>query len=223
MKKYFIILFAIMMLFIGNNASKATTLKFDNISVPGDYKTMPNNYKRSGLDWTNMNVVNTVNQNKDYPGNVPGEIKLAELENQTNVAASQRVTSPAQVEINTWDKSDFTFTSADFMAAKNLDGGLTIVVQGLKNGSLVDSMTLNNVNTSSITQGTFNWTGINELTFNTSNSSDQNGNDLIFAMDNLKYNLSHPVPTPEPSSLILGCIGLAGLSRLKRKNTLSYK
>jgi len=113
------------------------------------------------------------------------------------------------------DDTTFTFNSAYFSAAWNT--GLNIDIAGLLNDELVYFQTIV-VNPTGATLFTFNWTGIDELYFQSYGGTDtvEGGFGTHFVMDNLTVNESTST-VPLPGAVWLLGSGLLGLAGFRKK------
>lgn len=198
--------------------ARAETLNFDDLSDNGSGTQITTAY--GGLNWSNFYVVNTTdyyNNTKQHSGYDVAAVSPSNVAfNGFGNAATMSVSST----------SAFTFNSAYFTAVWN--DGLTINVTGSLAGQTLDTATFT-VNTSGPTFKSFDWTGIDSLTFSSSGGTQAYGFNFYdgtqFAMDDLTIDepLAPLVATPLPSSAfaglaLLGGFGLILLAR-RRKGT----
>lgn len=188
--------------------AQATVLTFDDITNIG-WSEINNGY--GGLNWYQFGVLpNTFWPSSGYEnGTVSGEYVAF-----NNIEASGfqdhyvRVSGPK-----------FDFNGAYLTSAWRHD--LNLQIRGYLDGSLLYDTT----KTLDIIKPTwfdFNFSGIDQLEFlawgGTEAGIIQNGGPF-FAMDNFTFN--EPIPTPEPSTVLLLGSGLVGIICLKRKNSLT--
>jgi len=102
------------------------------------------------------------------------------------------------------DGTVFDFLGAYLRSIYNDNNYLTVTAY--KNGSIFDEQKF--LLSTNYQYKTFNYTGIEKITFSTT-SRDMN-------IDSIDIN--EPTPVPEPSSMILGLMGLGSLIGLRRKN-----
>jgi hypothetical protein len=91
-----------------------------------------------------------------------------------------------------------------FSLSLNVGYTESVTLQGLLNGSVVDSWTGTIVNNYAYTDVGLNWTGIDQVNFS------EGANLFVTNIDT-----SHSVP--EPATMLLLSLGLAGLAGAKRK------
>ena len=172
----------------------ATTIGFDDLA---SLSAIPNGY--NGLDWNNFYAINGTNI--------------------TGTGYANGVVSPNNVAFNGYGNDasisvasgTFTLNSGYFTAA--WVNGLNIDVTGFNSGTQIDQTTLVE-NTSGPKFETFNWSGLDKVTFHS-------GSVTQFALDNLTVNGS-ATPAPEPSSVAamgFGAFGLLALTAIRRKRT----
>lgn len=199
-KKLILFLLMITILSIYNiNSANATTLTFDDLSIgqiSGSY---------GGFNWINMYV-------KNQPVNAVSGTQVA----------YDKWGLPAAVTRNEL----FTFDSAYLSAFNNEN--LEVKVLGFNVNLSSDLSTLISsatpiysttitLNSDVPTLYNFNYKDINVLAFVT---LDANHNPVIspgnnrFAMDNFTFNSA---PTPEPSTMLLGLLGLGGLLNTRKR------
>lgn len=211
------------LLLVDRSARADAPIMFDDLS-PSPTLEIPSPY--AGLDWSSgFYVMDTA---------------LFSAQNGPN-GYSNGVVSGSNVAFNAyanpvsfWDPNPagtFILNSAYFTAA--WDDNLSITVSGYGGGAVegsnyvggtqLDTITFT-VNTTGPTLETFNWTGLNYVTFSSSGGihhSGYAGNQPEFAMDNLTLNNVSPPPSvPEPSAVILlaTMLGLVGF-RLRVSRT----
>jgi len=114
----------------------------------------------------------------------------------------------------------FDFNGAYFTGAWN--DGLSIDISGWLDGSLLHSTTVT-VNTTAPTWVGLNWTGVDELRFDSYGGTPNpdiagKGSGTHFVMDNFTYNGTPSVPVP--GAVLLGSLGAGLVSWLRRRRSL---
>ena len=187
MKKFFSALFLTLALAFSMSSANAAVLNFDDVATDY-YQQIDNGYH--GFDWDNMYIINK-NAHPDS-GYDHGTVSLQNT-------AFNGFGSPSSM----FSSQAFDFNGAYFTAA--WENGLHINLVGLLNGVEKYSTQLI-ANTAGPVWYTANFQGIDTLAFSTNENSH-------FAMDNFTYN----EPVPEPSSMVLGLMGISSLLGLRKK------
>jgi hypothetical protein len=188
------------MLVVSVDAS-ATLIDFEDQS--GAQTPVANGY--NGLVWnSNVGDVWTLN-GTTYHNQSSGYTILANALAGDNVAFNAYANSP--VDITGYNGTSFDLTSAWFASA--WDSVLTLNFTGLRNGVEVYSTSLDATRTAA-QQVVFNWSNID--TFRIMDFGNH------FAMDNLVINENASVP--EPSTLALLSLGMAGFGFSRKKKTV---
>jgi hypothetical protein len=209
MKKIILGLLIGLTLLTGQCKANATTLTFDDIATPGGFAHISN---YGGLNWHYTGVINTTlfpyvsgYQNANTSGNNVVYIEYSSI-------------STTKPDIR------FDFFGANFTAAWN--DGLQLTVDGWLGGSKVAGLTKTiTLNTSSPTSVyDFNFKGIDKLTFTPTGGTH---NTVAFGVANPSYGIGgthfamddfrYTTPAPEPSSMILGLMGLGSMLGFRRK------
>jgi hypothetical protein len=199
MKKLTVICIVASLVLTSAVPTQANVLTFDDITTQvTDSVVVPDGY--GGLDWDQFGVIH-----KDFwpddgyeNGTVSG-----------NYVAFNRYANPA-----TTSDGIFDFAGAYLTAAWRTD--LNIDVDGYLAGNPVYSSTVV-VDPWGPTWFSFNYTGIDELRFNSYGGTNAglDGDGTHFAMDNFSYNI-----IPAPGAIALGSIGLGLVGWLRRRRTL---
>jgi hypothetical protein len=205
MKRGFVaIVGAMLITFATTTGAHASTLTFDDISIGGH---IPDNY--GGLQWG------------------PFAFYLAPSDNMAFFADSGYDNGLVSGNFVAYNNSDqvfsvsgptFDFNSAYLTAAWNT--GLNITVTGMLGATTLYSQTVV-VNTTAPTFFTFNYLGIDQLTFSSSGGvSDlfpQYGDDgHHFVIDNITINEATAVPDAGSTLAMFG-LGMLGLGAIRRK------
>ena len=198
MKKFFLLLCAILLMFGVAGSAGATVLGFDDIAPTSSFEPIPNGY--GGFSWDNFYYMNqNYPLSKGFPdtgyknGTVSGDY-----------SAFNGYGEFASLNINS---GVFDFVGAYLTSA--WQDGNSVTVEGYLGGPmgiLVDAMTVT-VNTDIPTWVDFNFVGIDSLVFSSTEKQ--------FVLDDFTYNSSTPVP--EPATMLLLGAGLLGMGVVGRK------
>lgn len=209
MKRYIISLLSALFIFNTCLTSQAITLdgetiNFDDFNLPGSANLIPAGYH--GYNWNNFIIYNVP------PGAIGGY--GTGLLSPNYEIYSITVTDQTITKANVGE--EFSFTEIWATAAMN-NTNLKLYIEGRKNGQYVIS-DLISLNTSGPTYVNYAGTAfedIDELYF----EGQVNGMGYIDnpSDDIFQYQFVLDAPTPEPSSLLLGFIGLSGLLGIRRK------
>jgi hypothetical protein len=185
------------------HAQGTLTLMFDDFSLQyGETDPIPNGY--AGLQWANFYDMNP--ENTYQPPSGSGFLNAVVSPPNVIWNASG---NPAQVSSST----PFDLDSA-YMTAAWMDG-LQIEAQGFI-GSTMTYDNIYTINTASPTLVTFDYIGVNQVTFIASGGTQHypQGSGSEFAIDNMT------VTVPEPkgiSLLLLGIVGIGVMSTLSHR------
>jgi autotransporter passenger strand-loop-strand repeat protein/autotransporter-associated beta strand protein len=156
------------------------TITFDDLADGGTGTQIPNGYDY--LNWNNFYILNTPASYNNYAasGYINGTVSAP------NVAFNAYGNPPS------FSALSGSFTLDSFYLTAAWYDGLNVLVEGLKNGVVVDSATLV-VNTGGPTLETLNWSGINQVYFASSGGTQNlnfSGSGEHFALDNLTVTLN---------------------------------
>ncbi|MBD2576446.1 PEP-CTERM sorting domain-containing protein [Oscillatoria sp. FACHB-1406] len=205
LEKLFIVPAGAAIIALGNaGALQAAVLTFDDVSNTSSADFINSNYGE--FNWNNFGVVNRIlHPGSGYDrGTVSG-----------NYTAFNAFADPASLSsLNLFD-----FNGAYLTAAWN--NGLSVVVEGLKNGISLYSKTVV-VDTTSPTWFDFNFFGVDQLKFSSyggTNPGNLGGAGTHFAMDNFTFNEKKSVPEPASTLglLALGAMGAGSMLKRQRK------
>jgi hypothetical protein len=209
MKRFIISLAASILVFGASLASQAITLNgetinFDDFNLPGSAALIPSGYH--GFNWNNFIIY-------QVPAGAIGGYGTGLL-SPNNEIYSITVTDQTITRANVGE--EFSFTEIWATAAMN-NTNLDLYIEGRKNGQFVIS-DLISLNTSGPTYMNYAGTAfedIDELYF----EGQVNGMGYIDnpTADIFQYQFVLDAPTPEPSSMLLGFLGLSSLVGFRRK------
>ena len=206
MNKSLVILSVVGYLTLSITAGATTVINFDDLTPDHNANFGPNfaippaNYH--GLTWTNT-IVEAAST--FIPGSLNLNVSVPNVATDSNYLGFSLNAAPIQIA----SVSSFTFNSAYFIA--NQVQGLTVHVQGILNGIIVDTQSFT-VGTLAPMLGIFNWTNVDTIIMSTSGGIDPTKH-KSFTFDNLVIN----APVPETSSYLLCLIGLGVVSAAARR------
>jgi hypothetical protein len=178
-------------LFLAGGLASAATINFDDLADPGPGASIliPNGY--GGLDWNNFWYLN-------------GDTYTDPIAYHTGVVSPHNVAFNGFGDQAIFSDGDFTLNSAYFTSAWEDNNVMT--VRGFHLGTLLDTLQVV-LNRQGPTFVTFNWAGVDQVVFDTSNYQ--------MAMDDLTINGSS---SPEGgATLALLGMALLGLFGVRRK------
>jgi hypothetical protein len=175
----------------------ATTITFDDLN---QFQGVANGYQ--GLNWNGFTIIDTTQYASS--GYVNGVVS------KNNVA----FTYESYGSFST--VGTFAFNSVYLTSAWN--NGANVVVTGSLAGKDLYARTLT-LGTAAPTLETFDWTGIDKVRFAVSGGTPAgyNGGGSFLAFDNLTVNEAPHGDVPEPGSLALLALGVAGLACMGRR------
>ena len=187
-------------------AAQATVLTFEDLPPISNYAPIPNSY--GGFNWDNFSYRNGSDPAISRTGYDTGRVS-------GNNVAYNSSGNPAIV-----NDGVFNFNSAYLTAAWN--DGLSVTVEGLRNGSLLYSKNVV-VDTKKPTLVNFDYLDVDAVRFTSSGGTEPDylinkGGDVQFALDNFTFNET-PKSVPEPT-LVLALLSVSTVgvgSMLKRK------
>lgn len=198
------------------NGAQAAVLTFDDYTT--DFKKTLTTY--GGFTWTSTGIIEATAYNAHY------EVSDSGYDN--GVVSTDYVAYNQFAGIASAADGLFDFVGANFTAAWRND--LQLTVTGYLNGLLIDTrtVTLQSEGADAAQWIAFNFNGIDKLEFNSSGGTINTnfvytGSDSTmapsmtgshFVMDNFTYTS----PAPEPSSMVLGLMGLGSALGFRRKN-----
>jgi hypothetical protein len=176
------------------------TLTFDEFTLtsPGDTVPVPNGY--GNLQWDNFYILNGL-RSAQHPSGFENALVSPD-----NFIWNGNA-NPAQISSVTTFDLNSAYMTADWM------DGLQIEAQGFVGGTLQYDNTYT-INTTSPTLVTFNYFGVNQVTFIGSGGTQHlgyNGSGPVFAIDNMT------VRAPEPSAISLSLLAMACVSVISRR------
>lgn len=184
-------------------AAQAAVLTFDDVSNTSSFDSIYNGY--GGFNWNNFLVENGTSLPVTGTGYDNGRV------------SGDYTAFNGFGQLAILSNSVFDFNGTYLTGAWH--DGLSIVVEGLKNGSSLYSKTVV-VDTTGPTWFDFNFLGIDQLKFTSFggvNPGFSGGDGTQFAMDNFTFNETKSVPEPTTTLGLLALGALGAGSMLKRK------
>lgn len=196
MKKYLISLLAAAAFCGFNTSAKAALITFDDHTVDTVDYALLDGYQ--GFNWNNFGIVNTTAANTPKINNGAFTIPNAGYNGYGRKADFSKATP-------------FTLNSAYFSAWAPSNFTLRVVgyKKGIQVGSIDIPLLLNNAQ-----KFTFNFPKVDKVEFIPFDGGSAPSTGEWFTVDNIDYY----APVPEPSTMILGFLGLGSLFGLRRKN-----
>lgn len=206
MKKVLLTLLGLLAIMMSSSAANAAVLDFDKITT-SEYDNIPDGY--GGFVWQ-ASGTNSIAMSKSY--GYQGLINA--VTSGDYAAVTNHSGEPGDSFIlTTTDSSLFDFNSAQF-ASLSFDKN-NISIKGYLGEALLgeDSFDVTNAEPFYYNGGT-KFFGIDKLVIS---STLDTGGDWI-QMDDFTYNEKAPAPAPEPSSMVLGLMGLGSMLGFRRKS-----
>lgn len=231
MKKSFLALAISLVIFAGSQSAKSAILNFDDLKTntynTGFFNTtygiVPNGY--GNLDWDNIHVTN------GYQFGTPGTyVPIQPWSPYYNAGIANGIVSATNVAYNGAGNTavisgingaKFDFISGYFTYATWLGGSYTpMVITAYDNNNIPIHSLLFYINDSTPTFESFNWYNVSKIVIpGNANYTDVETNmyqdENVYAMDNLDIRAT--TPATEPSSMVLGFMGIAYMLGLRRK------
>lgn len=208
MKKLLVTLVGLLTILGFASSANAAVLTFDDITAY-DVADIYNGY--GGFNWQ-TSPTNSIAMKKDY--GYPGLEAMQGVTSGDYAAVTNYSYEPGDSFIITSSTSSlFDFNSAQFASLQFENNNISI--KGYLGGVLQneDSFDVTNSSVFYYNGGT-KFFGIDKLLI----SSTLDISDDWIAMDDFTYNESAPAPAPEPSSMVLGLMGLGSMLGFRRKS-----
>jgi|GEM_PF-4061497 len=199
---YLIIILLVVVNFSLMSSTQAQTLYFDDVTTTAsnvNFKDLTDNRYYGGLNWDDNWGIQNKNAKYSYFSTAVSGDYVA----YNSMGDNASITSLG---------GNFNFIDATLTLV--YDSPYNLQVKGYKGSDLVYAQTVILSHTPSLVKFDFN--NINKLIFETASTGSEDSEGIYFAMDNFNYSMAS---TPEPSSILLGFLGIGGLLVLRRKNT----